>query len=214
MAGSVLEGLLELTRERNVSLIIMGTTGRGSIENKLFGSTTRHLVKHVSCPVLAVPQNARLSPLNRVVYASALEPSEADTLVHLSQLKQLFNSTLTLLYVNCGDKQSMVTTDIRRNELLKNFPVDTYTFSQVRCDSIAEGIEQFVQAYNAYLVAFIVSKRGFWKNLLQSSTTSRLLEELNLPMLAFPQYPAAATGFITDEQEEQIAAPEEPAKQL
>ena len=84
----------------------------------------------------------------------------------------------------------------------------------MRCNSIAEGTEQFVQAYNADLVAFSVSKGAFWKNLLLSSTTSRLLEELNLPMRAFPQYPAAATGIISDEQEvEHMAAPEEPAKQ-
>ncbi|MFD3001930.1 universal stress protein [Pontibacter toksunensis] len=209
VVGSVVEGLLELAQKRKASLIIIGTTGRGSLENKLFGSTTKHLVKHASCPVLAVPQKARLSPVNRVVYASALEPGEAGALVQLSQLRHLFSSALTLLYVDCGDKQSQVNIDIRKNELLKDLPDDTYTFSQVRCDKVAEGIVHFVQAYNADLLAFTVSRRGFWKNMMQSSTTSRLLEELNLPMLAFPQYPAPATGFMPDEQDEEHAAMQE-----
>lgn len=45
------------------------------------------------------------------------------------------------------------------------------------------------------------------------STNIRLLEELNLPMLAFPQYQAAATGIVQDEKGGmQSAAAEEPVK--
>lgn len=211
VTGSVVEELLELAETRKVSLIIMGTTGRGSLENKLFGSTTKHLVKHASCPVLAVPEKARLSPVNRIVYASALDPAEANALTQLSQLRKLFSSTLTLLYVDCGEEQSKVNIDIRKNELMKNFAEEEYTFSQIRCANIAEGIKRFVEAYNADLVAFTVSKRGFWKNMLQSSITSRLLQELNLPMLAFPQYAGASIG-IGEAEQERAVLPAEHAK--
>lgn len=205
ITGSVVEELLELAEERKVSLIVMGTTGRGTLENKLFGSTTKHLVKHAFCPVLAVPEKARVSAVSRVVYATALEPAEAEALVQLSQVKNIFSSTLTVLYVDCGNTQSKVNIDIRKNVLMRDFAGDAYTFSQIRCDDIAEGIERFVEAYNADLVAFTVSKRDFWKNLLQSSITSRLLQELNLPMLAFPQYAGEATGIA---EQEHITVPE------
>lgn len=213
VVGNVVEELLELAEKSNSSLIVMGTTGRGSIENRFFGSTTKHLVKHASCPVLAVPLNAQLSLINRIVYASALEPSEAAALKQLAQVKKLFSATLTVLYVQSGKDHSKVSIDIRKNEMMKSLPDDVFTFSQIRCDDIAEGIEKFVQAYNADLVAFTVSQRGFWKNLLESSITSRLLEELNLPMLAFPQYASAAAGLLPDDQEEkQAEQPKEPVK--
>ncbi|WP_162053240.1 universal stress protein [Pontibacter pamirensis] len=210
VTGGVVEELLELARNRKVSLIVMGTTGRGSLENRLFGSTTKHLVKNASCPVLAVPEKARISHLERIVYASALDPAEADALVQLADVRKLFNSSITLLHVNCGREEGKVNIDVRRNELMKNFPDDAYTFSQVICDDIAEGIEHFVEGYNADLVAFTVSKRGFWKNLLQSSITSRLLEEFHLPMLAFPQYAGAVTGIA--QEEEQIAKQDQSLK--
>jgi len=46
--------VLALAEARHADLIVMGTQGRGSVGLALFGSTTQHVVRTASCPVLTV----------------------------------------------------------------------------------------------------------------------------------------------------------------
>ncbi len=52
--GDVLHELLEVIREENVDLVVVGTHGRKGISRFLLGSTTEKLVRSASCPVLTV----------------------------------------------------------------------------------------------------------------------------------------------------------------
>jgi nucleotide-binding universal stress UspA family protein len=47
--------ILRIARERNASLVVMGTQGSGAIHSILAGSTARRVVRAAPCPVLAVP---------------------------------------------------------------------------------------------------------------------------------------------------------------
>jgi len=53
-SGKPYRELLELAREREADLIIMGVRGRNPLDRMLFGSTTQHVVRHATCPVLTI----------------------------------------------------------------------------------------------------------------------------------------------------------------
>lgn len=46
--------ILRVAREQDVSLIVMGVHGRNPIDLMLFGSTTQHVVRAATCPVLTL----------------------------------------------------------------------------------------------------------------------------------------------------------------
>jgi nucleotide-binding universal stress UspA family protein len=46
--------ILRIARETGVDLIVMGVRGRGVADLMLFGSTTQHVVRQASCPVLTL----------------------------------------------------------------------------------------------------------------------------------------------------------------
>jgi nucleotide-binding universal stress UspA family protein len=46
--------LLEVGREANADLIVLGVHGRSSLNVAVFGSTTNQVVRHATCPVLTV----------------------------------------------------------------------------------------------------------------------------------------------------------------
>lgn len=46
--------VLRIAAERDVDLIVLGVHGRGALDRLVFGSTTEHLVRRASCPVLTV----------------------------------------------------------------------------------------------------------------------------------------------------------------
>ena len=46
--------ILRIAAERHSDLIVMGVQGRGAADLVLFGSTTQHVVREASCPVLTL----------------------------------------------------------------------------------------------------------------------------------------------------------------
>ncbi|HWO94533.1 MAG TPA: universal stress protein [Dehalococcoidia bacterium] len=57
------EAILAASRERDASLIVMGTHGRSGLSRALLGSTTMSVLQHAECPVVVVPPGARVGEL-------------------------------------------------------------------------------------------------------------------------------------------------------
>lgn len=53
-AGKPYREILRVAAEHSADLIVVGVHGRGAIDRMLFGSTTQHLVRQASCPVLTI----------------------------------------------------------------------------------------------------------------------------------------------------------------
>jgi nucleotide-binding universal stress UspA family protein len=49
--------ILRIAAEREVDLIVLGIHGRSAIDKLVFGSTTEHVVRRATCPVLTVREN-------------------------------------------------------------------------------------------------------------------------------------------------------------
>jgi len=53
--GSPEAEILKLTDESGISLIVMGSQGRGYIKEVFLGSVSHHIARHSPCPVLLIP---------------------------------------------------------------------------------------------------------------------------------------------------------------
>ena len=54
MFGSPAEGILEVEKNRNCDLIVMGARGMSGLQSLLLGSQVNKVIIHSKCPVLAV----------------------------------------------------------------------------------------------------------------------------------------------------------------
>jgi nucleotide-binding universal stress UspA family protein len=63
--------IVGVAREQDADLIVMGTHGHGSIARAFFGSTSHHVVREASCPVLTV-RPRQPSPLAHAELAQAV----------------------------------------------------------------------------------------------------------------------------------------------
>jgi nucleotide-binding universal stress UspA family protein len=52
--GKAYRQILRLAAEEGADLIVMGVRGRGALNQLLFGSTTHHVIREASCPVLTI----------------------------------------------------------------------------------------------------------------------------------------------------------------
>jgi nucleotide-binding universal stress UspA family protein len=54
-SGKAYREILRVATERQADLIVLGVHGRNVFDRMVFGSTTEHVVRRATCPVLAVP---------------------------------------------------------------------------------------------------------------------------------------------------------------
>jgi len=52
--GTPLVGIVRYARTHDIDLIVMGTHGRGAVQQLLLGSVAEHVVRQAPCPVLTV----------------------------------------------------------------------------------------------------------------------------------------------------------------
>lgn len=52
--GKPYQELLRIAAERHADLIVLGVQGRGALDRLLFGSTTHHVIRQATCPVLTL----------------------------------------------------------------------------------------------------------------------------------------------------------------
>ena len=53
--------IINIAKEKEIDLIIMGTHGRTGLDRVLFGSVAQRVVRRATCPVLTVPMPAKES---------------------------------------------------------------------------------------------------------------------------------------------------------
>jgi nucleotide-binding universal stress UspA family protein len=54
MSGKAHRSILQVAKEENVEVIVMGVHGKGALNRRLFGSTTHHVIREARCPVLTL----------------------------------------------------------------------------------------------------------------------------------------------------------------
>ena len=59
--GDPREEIVNMAREQQVDIIVMGTRGRGGIANALLGSTAEAVLRNAHCPVLTVRDTAEVT---------------------------------------------------------------------------------------------------------------------------------------------------------
>lgn len=96
-----------LAASHNADLIVLGPGEAKGLREKMFGSTTDHIVRHASCPVLVVRKNAR-TPYQHiaigvdfsdhanaaVLWASRLSPIAARDLIHAFEIPLQFEQAM------------------------------------------------------------------------------------------------------------------------
>lgn len=185
--GNPVGDISKAVEDLEVTLVVMGTGGAKNFARKMFGTTTEAIAKRGLCPVLAIPEGAEIKPIRSIVYAADLENGDQLTVMQLMQFKQLMNASLTFLHIKNDKQPDYIDNEYIKGELVKQFPEAEINFVELEHKDVAEGISNYVHEHGADLLGFTILNRMFLEKILHSSLTSKLLQTLKLPMLAFPE---------------------------
>jgi len=184
-SGSSIEKYVEMFAvKNNIDMICIGTKGASGLKKMLFGSNAASIIQNSSIPVLTIPEFARYKGIDNMVYSSDLNNLEKEIGL-IVPFARLMGSRVEILHIDKdnerfeGDLQQKV-------EALKNdFSYQKIKFSELKSDSVIQGINKFVADVDADMVIMFTHHTNFLEKVFQKSVAQNTAFQTRIPLFTF-----------------------------
>ncbi|MES3018729.1 MAG: universal stress protein [Bacteroidota bacterium] len=173
--------LAEAIHGKGADLIVLGTTGSSCLKKIFLGSNAARIIQNAPVPVLAVPANAKFSPLKKIGFAyDGLELKGFEKLSILNALKNKFKAGIDIFQII----QNKQTPSADLSGLVEFLP--GAKTNEVYESVVESGILNRVKSKKLDMMTMIPRRRGFFHNLILGSITKRVAYKISVPLLAIP----------------------------
>ncbi len=186
--GNLTDELIELCKTEPFA-IIMGTKGSSGLDRILFGSNTLSVVRHLTCPVVCVPQGKQYGMgINKIGFACDFRDIDETTPAqYIKEFVNEFGAELHVLNVDFHPQQ-LGQDEIPNSELLHKLLEDlTPEYHFIQDKDVEHGINEFAEKNNIDLVITIPKKHKFLENIFKSSSTKQLVFHSHIPVMCVHQ---------------------------
>lgn len=185
--GFVSDTILEMTKNINANMIVMGTKGASNMVDKWIGTTAQTIMKQAECPVWVIPHNAKINYPQKFLYAADLLEDEISATQKLMEFVKPLDANCKIIHIDdnfelkAGEK-----TESSINNLKEEFKDDDHVFvRKIRRDDVVEGIETYIQTYKPDVLALAVHEKSFFERIFVQSVTNHFVFGSEIPLLLF-----------------------------
>lgn len=173
--------ITDYARQKDYDLIIMGTKGERNALEKMLGSVTTQTMMHAPCPVMAIPEDARIESFSRIAYATAFEKSDHHAVDQLLTFSKTMKGTVHFVHVethsDIGGEGEMIE--------MEDYPVYFSDFTIVNSKDVISGLDTFIKKKDMDILALFIPKRRLWERLFHHSITKKMTFHTQIPLLVF-----------------------------
>lgn len=168
----------------DIDLVIMGTKGETGMIRIVYGSLAVEVMeKSRNCPVLVVPEDAKFSTLNEIVFPSSYRTHfKKRELNYLSELSKKSSSSIRILHID--DEKELDENQLRHKDMLNEYFEDViHTFHNIDNDEKELAISNFVEENSIDMIAFINKKHTILDNLFSRPLVKNITYHTKVPVL-------------------------------
>jgi len=186
-AVSVQKGIVELTKDPEHLLTVMGTTGSHDAIGRLLGSVSTAVAQQATGPVILVPAEAPLDQFQNILFASNYESVDEVIIDDLMYLAEIFQSRVHFVHVSNQVDQYEQGARQRLFEQLFSEKAPNFAFEMatIEHDSVEKGLNEYAEQHNVDLIVLVNRDRGFFDNIRQRSMTQRMGLFTKVPIMVF-----------------------------
>ena len=185
------EQILHYAHKRDVSLIVMGTSGTNRRRQNLIGSVAGEVMDACKFPIFTVPigmPDVGLSDIIRVAFFSNLIQQD---LLSFDRFARLFNMRgVEVTIIPVVDKKDRRLVDQSLQQLVsycrEHYPECTFKTKRIAAKAFMESFAQFAKDENIQLIAVPNKKSNIFSRLFNPSIAHRVLFQTDTPMLVVP----------------------------
>jgi len=189
--GYFLANLNEIAKAKAVDLVVMGTKGATNFLDKLIGTNTSGFIQIATCPVLAIPAEAKFSGLKQIAYASDFECEESVFLQQLFSFAEPFRANVSIINILTERQLNIFADNQVIRDITRQFPDNNYSIAQIQEQSVVKGLQEFILDNQVDVLAVSIQERTFLESLFHKSISKQLIYNPRIPLLALPQKASA-----------------------
>lgn len=188
------KAILNITEEKNIDMIIMGTLGASGIKSKLWGSRTSSVISSSPVPVMTIPHSYYWEKPGAFLLATNQFERSKPILDYIFELAGLYLATVHTA-VFTSEEEDKAGTYIRHEKeieeyeqfLKEEYKEDSLSSAHLYGDNFEDSIENYIQEHDINLLVMITRQKSFWRNLFDPSITQQMSFHTKVPLLAIPE---------------------------
>ena len=173
------EEIAQYADHENYDLIVMGTNGERNAFEKMLGSVTTETMLKATCPVLAIPPDAKFKEINSVAFATAYEQKDGEAVMFTKDFALQTGAEMHVVHVEIQKQRQEPT------PTMTDYSVGFSDFTLVEDKSIEEGLDAYIKEREVDILAMFIPKRRLWERLFHSSFTKKMTFHSKTPLLVF-----------------------------
>lgn len=184
--GFAVDEIKYYQEHHKIDLIVMGMRGAGYLSERLMGSITTSLMYKSIYPVLAIGENVRFRPIQKIVLACDFaDGTNYKVLAPLKRMAQLLGAHIHVLHVvGAAEKIHNLRETPAGKALAEVLEGAEHSFHYLENKDIVEGINTFIHAHGIDLTVMIPRTHSLLENIFQEPHTKRMAFHADVPLLS------------------------------
>jgi nucleotide-binding universal stress UspA family protein len=186
MKGDLVPILLDMSKQGETDLIVMGMTGMQDFIGKIIGSASLNVSNKAQCPVILVPRDAKWHKIEKVMYASNYNSTTPKMIGNITDFALALNAGVHFIHVEDAttDYKDAVA-KIIWTELFSadDAPSLSFEIHTIGAGDTIEQLQKYAHDNQINLMTFMSKHRTFWQNLVHRSVTENMAISTEIPMM-------------------------------
>lgn len=184
--GFAAETILDTAKHNKTDLIVIGTQGANSMEDRLFGTVTWNIIKHSNIPVIAIPICG-----NDIKFKNIMIPFEGtdydnDIIFYLLKFAERYNAIVHgVHFIQDASTFNKASIDKLQNRFRKELEAETLQLHFPAEKNITEGIKKFATRNNVDMICMVTHNQGLFSTIFHMSVTRNIALYSQIPLLAY-----------------------------
>ncbi len=180
------DGIMEISKDKKIDLIVMGSHGASGIREMFIGSNTEKVVRHSEIPVLVIKNEIPEFKVDNFVFATDGNIEHQHTLYKAAKFASTIKAKLHLLFVNTPNN-FMTSEEARKqmNEYISGKDFKNYEIHIYNDISVEKGILNFAVQMDAGLIGICTHGRKGIAHFFNGSISEDLVNHANRPVVTF-----------------------------
>lgn len=191
--GEVDEHILELSEEKAVDLIVMGTFGINGLKDRIWGSKTAGLTGKTRVPVLVIPYEYNWKVPGKILLATSFFEEDRNLLEPVFDLTDTFKTVLHAVIFTDEDtadanlflEHGMNMADYER-KLKQQLNTESVITNHLSGRKFEDTLQNYIKDHDIDILAMITYQRSLWDRIFHPSVTRRMSYHTSIPLLIIP----------------------------
>ena len=186
--GTMPDSLLLYASKYEDCMIVCGMKGAGKSRFRLFGSTAVELARKSTIPILIVPENCKLSSLNKLAFATDFNfETDVQTLSPLKEIGEKFQAKVIIVRITTKKYAAIEEIHYRSERLNIYLKQLDPQYEFIRANDVTDGLLNFIDRKDIDMITLIPKHHDFFDRLFGSSETKQMIYHSTIPMLLLPE---------------------------